>query len=99
MHGYCASQGAMGQLTKGLSIECAHKGLQLKALAPDYSSTCKPAARLCVPWRNPAILARVPAGRLGEPDDFKGATVFLASRASDYITGSILLVDGGWMAR
>jgi 2-deoxy-D-gluconate 3-dehydrogenase len=97
--GYAASKGAIGQLTKALANEWAPKGVQVNAIAPGYINTDNTAALRADPVRNPAILARIPAGRWGEPDDFKGAVVFLASRASDYVTGSILVVDGGWLAR
>ena len=97
--GYAASKGAIGQLTKALANEWAPKGVQVNAIAPGYIKTDNTAALQADPVRAPAILSRIPAGRWGEPDDFKGAVVFLASRASDYVTGSILLVDGGWMAR
>jgi 2-dehydro-3-deoxy-D-gluconate 5-dehydrogenase len=97
--GYAASKGAIGQLTKALANEWAPKGVQVNAIAPGYINTDNTAALRADPVRNPAILARIPAGRWGEPDDLKGAVVFLASRASDYVTGSILVVDGGWMAR
>lgn len=97
--GYAASKGAIGQLTKALANEWAPRGVQVNAIAPGYINTDNTAALRADPVRNPAILARIPVGRWGEPDDFKGAVVFLASRASDYVTGSILTVDGGWMAR
>jgi 2-deoxy-D-gluconate 3-dehydrogenase len=97
--GYAASKGAIGQLTKALANEWSPKGVQVNAIAPGYIKTDNTTALQADPVRNPAILSRIPAGRWGEPDDFKGAVVFLASRASDYVTGSILLVDGGWMAR
>jgi len=97
--GYAASKGAIGQLTKALANEWAPKGVQVNAIAPGYINTDNTTALRADPVRNPAILARIPAGRWGEPEDLKGAAVFLASRASDYVTGSILVVDGGWMAR
>jgi 2-deoxy-D-gluconate 3-dehydrogenase len=97
--GYAASKGAIGQLTKALANEWAPKGVQVNAIAPGYINTDNTAALRADPVRNPAILARIPAGRWGEPDDLKGAVVFLASHASDYVNGSILTVDGGWMAR
>jgi len=97
--GYAASKGAIGQLTKALANEWAPKGVQVNAIAPGYINTDNTAALRADPVRNPAILARIPAGRWGEPEDLKGAVVFLASRASDYVNGSILTVDGGWMAR
>jgi len=97
--GYTASKGAIGQLTKALANEWAPRGVHVNAIAPGYVRTDNTKALQTDPVRNPAILARIPAGRWGEPDDFKGAVVFLASSASDYVTGSILTVDGGWMAR
>jgi 2-deoxy-D-gluconate 3-dehydrogenase len=97
--GYAASKGAIGQLTKALANEWAAKGVQVNAIAPGYIRTDNTAALQADPVRNPAILSRIPAGRWGEPADFKGAAVFLASAASDYVTGSIVTVDGGWMAR
>ena len=97
--GYAAAKGAIGQLTKALANEWAAKGVQVNAIAPGYIATDNTTALRADPIRNPAILARIPAGRWGVPDDFKGAAVFLASRASDYVNGSILVVDGGWMGR
>lgn len=97
--GYSASKGAIGQLTKALANEWAAFNVQVNAIAPGYIATDNTEALRADPARAPAILARIPAGRWGEPDDFKGAAVFLASRASDYVTGSILVVDGGWMGR
>ncbi len=97
--GYAASKGAIGQLTKALANEWAAKGVQVNAIAPGYIATDNTAALQADPVRNPAILSRIPAGRWGEPDDFKGAVVFLASAASDYVNGTILVVDGGWMGR
>ena len=97
--GYAASKGGIGQLTMALSNEWAGKGVQVNAIAPGYIATDNTQALQDDPDRNQAILSRIPAGRWGEPDDFKGAVVFLASTASDYVTGQILLVDGGWMGR
>jgi 2-deoxy-D-gluconate 3-dehydrogenase len=97
--GYAAAKGAIGQLTKALANEWAPKGVQVNAIAPGYIATDNTTALRADPVRNPAILARIPAGRWGVPDDFKGAVVFLSSRASDYVNGSILVVDGGWLAR
>jgi len=97
--GYAASKGAVGQLVKALSNEWAGSGVNVNAIAPGYVSTDNTAALRADPVRNPAILSRIPAGRWGEPDDFKGAVVFLASKASSYVTGEILVVDGGWMGR
>lgn len=97
--GYAASKGAIGQLTKALANEWAARGVQVNAIAPGYITTDNTAALRDDPVRNPAILSRIPAGRWGVPDDLKGAVVFLASSASDYVSGSILVVDGGWLAR
>jgi len=97
--GYASSKGAIGQLTKALANEWAGKGVQVNAIAPGYISTDNTTALRADPVRNPAILARIPAGRWGEADDFKGAVVYLASKASDYMNGSILTIDGGWMGR
>jgi 2-dehydro-3-deoxy-D-gluconate 5-dehydrogenase len=97
--GYAASKGAIGQLTKALANEWAGKGVQVNAIAPGYIETDNTEALRNDPERNAAILARIPAGRWGKPDDVKGPIVFLASDASNYINGEILTVDGGWMAR
>jgi 2-deoxy-D-gluconate 3-dehydrogenase len=97
--GYAAAKGAIGQLTKALANEWAGRGVQVNAIAPGYISTDNTTALRADPVRAPAILARIPAGRWGEAEDFKGAVVFLASKASDYVNGEILVVDGGWMGR
>ena len=97
--GYAASKGAIGQLTKALANEWAPRNVQVNAIAPGYVETDNTAALRTDPNRAPAILSRIPAGRWGAPQDFKGATVFLASAASAYVNGSILVVDGGWLAR
>jgi len=97
--GYAASKGAIGQLTKALANEWAGSGVQVNAIAPGYIATDNTAALRADLVRSSAILSRIPAGRWGEPDDFKGAIIFLASRASDYVNGSILVVDGGWLGR
>jgi 2-deoxy-D-gluconate 3-dehydrogenase len=97
--GYAASKGAIGQLVKALSNEWAGRGVQVNAIAPGYVETDNTAALRADPTRNSAILARIPAGRWGQPEDFQGAVVFLASNASNYVTGEILVVDGGWMGR
>ena len=97
--GYAASKGAIGQLTKALANEWASGGVQVNAIAPGYINTDNAAPLVADPVRGPSILSRIPAGRWGEPDDLKGAIVFLASPASDYVNGSILTVDGGWLAR
>ncbi len=97
--GYAASKGAIGQLTKALANEWAPKGVQVNAIAPGYIETDNTAALRADPVRNPAITARIPAGHWGSPNDFAGPAVFLASAASNYVNGEILVVDGGWMAR
>jgi len=96
---YAASKGGVGQLTKALANEWAGKDVNVNAIAPGYIATDITAALRADTVRNEQILVRIPAGRWGEPDDLKGAVVFLASEASDYIHGEILTVDGGWMAR
>jgi 2-deoxy-D-gluconate 3-dehydrogenase len=97
--GYAASKGAIGQLTKALANEWAGSGVQVNAIAPGYIATDNTAALRADAARSSAILSRIPAGRWGQPDDFKGAVVYLASRASDYVNGSILVIDGGWLGR
>ncbi len=97
--GYAASKGAIGSLVKALANEWGSRGVQVNAIAPGYIATSNTEALRNDPVRNRAILDRIPAGRWGEPDDFKGPVVFLASGASDYINGTILTVDGGWMGR
>lgn len=97
--GYAASKGAIGQLTMALSNEWAAKGVQVNAIAPGYIATDNTEALRDDEERSKSILARIPAGRWGQPEDFKGPIVFLASKASDYMTGAILTVDGGWMGR
>ncbi|GLR20027.1 SDR family oxidoreductase [Portibacter lacus] len=97
--GYAASKGAIGSLVKALSNEWAGKNVQVNAIAPGYIATDNTQALQDNPERSDAILGRIPAGRWGKPEDFKGPIVFLASRASDYVSGEILVVDGGWMGR
>lgn len=97
--GYAASKGAIGQLTMALSNEWAGQGVQVNAIAPGYIATDNTQALQDNEERSDAILARIPAGRWGKPSDFKGPIVFLASKASDYMTGTIMTVDGGWMGR
>lgn len=97
--GYAASKGAIGSLTKALANEWAGKGVNVNAIAPGYISTDNTEALRNDQERSASILTRIPAGRWGEPDDFKGAILFLASAASDYVHGTILTVDGGWMGR
>jgi 2-deoxy-D-gluconate 3-dehydrogenase len=97
--GYAASKGGIGQLTMALSNEWAGRGVQVNAIAPGYIATDNTQALQDDPVRSEAILGRIPAGRWGAPDDFAGPVVFLASAASDYMSGSIVTVDGGWMGR
>jgi 2-deoxy-D-gluconate 3-dehydrogenase len=97
--GYAASKGGIGQLTKALANEWASKGVRVNAIAPGYIATDNTEALRNDPVRQEQILARIPAGRWGEPDDFKGPAIFLASAASDYVSGEVLVVDGGWMGR
>lgn len=97
--GYAASKGAVGQLTKAFANEWASKGVNVNAIAPGYISTDNTEALRADPDRSRSILERIPAGRWGEPDDFKGPAVFLASDAANYVHGTILTVDGGWMGR
>jgi len=97
--GYAASKGGVGQLTKALANEWAGQGVQVNAVAPGYIATDNTQALRDEAARNRAILERIPAGRWGEPGDLAGAVVFLASAASDYVSGEILTIDGGWMGR
>ncbi len=97
--GYAASKGGVGQLAKALANEWAGKGVNVNAIAPGYIATDNTEALRNDPVRSKQIMDRIPAGRWGNPDDFKGPVVFLASAASDYMHGSVLLVDGGWMGR
>ncbi|KAF1852191.1 NAD(P)-binding protein [Cucurbitaria berberidis CBS 394.84] len=96
---YAASKGGVGQLTKALSNEWAGRGVGVNAIAPGYIATDMNSALLADEKRAEGILARIPAGRWGAPEDFKGAVVFLASAASAYVSGELLTVDGGWMGR
>ncbi|MCL6524052.1 MAG: SDR family oxidoreductase [Thermoflavifilum sp.] len=97
--GYAASKAGISSLLKALSNEWAGKGVQVNGIAPGYIATDNTAPLRGDPERNQAILDRIPAGRWGVPEDLAGATIFLASRASDYVSGTIVVVDGGWLAR
>lgn len=97
--GYSASKGGIGQLTKALANEWAGCGVNVNAIAPGYIETDNTQALQDDTQRYKAILERIPAGRWGKPIDFAGPAVFLASKASDYVHGEILTVDGGWMGR
>jgi 2-dehydro-3-deoxy-D-gluconate 5-dehydrogenase len=96
---YAASKSAIAGLTRALANEWAQAGVNVNAIAPGYFETNNTAQLREDPQRAPSILARIPAGRWGQPDDLAGAAVFLASRASDYVHGIVLPVDGGWLAR
>ena len=96
---YSASKGGLGQLTKALANEWAGKGVQVNGIVPGYINTDNTEALRNNPDRYSSILDRIPAGRWGEVEDLKGPVVFLASSASDYINGTLLIVDGGWMSR
>jgi 2-deoxy-D-gluconate 3-dehydrogenase len=96
---YSASKGAVAQITKALANEWAPFGINVNAIAPGYMATNNTKALREDPVRSKAILDRIPAGRWGIPDDLMGVAVFLASPASDYVNGHVLIVDGGWMAR
>ncbi len=96
---YAASKAGIGQLTKAFANEWAGQGVNVNAIAPGYIVTRNTEELRKDPVRNRSILERIPAGRWGEPDDLKGAVVFLASAASNYIDGAILNVDGGWLSR
>ncbi len=97
--GYAASKGGIGQLTKALANEWAGKGLNVNAIAPGYIATDNTQALQDDADRSKAILERIPQGRWGNPEDFAGPAVFLASDAANYVNGEVLVVDGGWMGR
>lgn len=96
---YAASKGGVGQFTKSLANEWTSRGVNVNAIAPGYIDTDMNEALLRDPERLASINARIPAGRWGRPEDFVGATIFLASRASAYVAGHTLVVDGAWMGR
>ncbi|MDR3564282.1 MAG: 2-dehydro-3-deoxy-D-gluconate 5-dehydrogenase KduD [Negativicutes bacterium] len=96
---YTASKSAIAGMTKALANEWAVKGINVNAIAPGYMATEMTEALQRNAVRSPAILARIPQGRWGTPADMEGAVVYLASDASDYVQGHVLLVDGGWMGR
>lgn len=96
---YAASKGAIAQITKAFSNEWAEKGVNVNAIAPGYINTNNTKALQEDPQRSKHILDRIPASRWGQPDDFAGPIVFLCSAASDYMHGSVMNVDGGWMGR
>ena len=96
---YAASKGGVAQLTKALANEWAGRNVQVNAIAPGYFSTDNTTALRNDEVRSRQILERIPAARWGEPEDLAGAAVFLASSASNYVTGEVLVVDGGWLSR
>ena len=96
---YAAAKGGVGQLTKAFANEWASKGVNVNAIAPGYMDTDNTEALRKNAERSRQILDRIPAGRWGQPDDLAGAVVFLASGASDYMHGHVLVVDGGWLNR
>jgi 2-deoxy-D-gluconate 3-dehydrogenase len=96
---YAASKHAVAGLTKAFANEWSSQGINVNAIAPGYIETDNNTALRADPVRYPAITDRIPMGRWGQVDDMKGITVFLASAASDYVHGSIITVDGGWMGR
>lgn len=96
---YAAAKGGISQMTKTLANEWAAKGVNVNAIAPGYMGTEMNTALMNDPTRAPQILERIPANRWGTPEDLGGAAIFLASKASDYMHGSVLCVDGGWLAR
>ena len=96
---YAAAKSGVGGVTKAMANELAAKGVQVNAIAPGYIATNNTAALQADENRNRQILERIPTGRWGRPEDIAGAAVFLASSASDYVTGQVLAVDGGWLAR
>jgi len=96
---YAASKGGVAQLTKALANEWAGKNIQVNAIAPGYISTTNTEPLQADEIRNRQILERIPAARWGQPLDIAGAALYLSSPASDYVTGTVLTVDGGWMGR
>ena len=97
--GYAASKGALSSLVKALANEWAARGINVNGIAPGYIATDNTAALRADEDRSQSILGRIPAGRWGTPEDFMGPAVFLASAAADYVHGTLLTVDGGWMGR
>ena len=96
---YTAAKSAVMGLTRLLANELAPHRINVNAIAPGYMATDNTAPLRADPQRSAEILARIPAGRWGEPEDLQGALVFLASAAADYVTGYTVAVDGGWLAR
>ena len=99
MPGYAAGKGAVSSLLKAFANEWASKGITVNGIAPGYIATDNTAALRADPERSAAILSRIPANRWGLPEDLTGGFVFLSSPASDYVNGTIITIDGGWMGR
>lgn len=97
--GYAASKGGVAQITKSFSNEWAGRGVTVNAIAPGYIDTRMTESLVNDPVRSAQILARIPIGRWGSPEDLAGPALFLASSASDYVTGHVIVVDGGWLGR
>jgi len=96
---YTAAKSGVAGVTRAMANELAPAGVQVNAIAPGYIATNNTAALQADETRNRQILERIPTGRWGKPDDIAGTAVFLASSASDYLTGQVIAVDGGWLAR
>lgn len=96
---YTAAKSGVAGLTRALANEWAARGINVNAIAPGYMATDNTAPLRADPVRNPAIVSRIPAGDWGQPEDLKGAVVFLASEAARYLHGAVVPVDGGWLAR
>lgn len=96
---YASAKGAVGQLTKALANEWSSQGVNVNAIVPGYIATEMNTALINDPVRSRQITERIPAGRWGNPEDFKGPAVFLASDAANYVHGHLLAVDGGWLGR
>jgi 2-dehydro-3-deoxy-D-gluconate 5-dehydrogenase len=97
--GYAASKGALSSLVKALANEWAGKGVNVNGIAPGYIATDNTEELRKDEERSKSILSRIPANRWGQPEDFKGVAIFLASKAAEYVHGTIVTVDGGWMGR
>lgn len=97
--GYAASKGALETLTMALSNEWAGSGVNVNSIAPGYIATDNTEALRNDPQRSRQLLERIPAGRFGDPDELKGAVVFLCSEAASYVSGTLITIDGGWMGR
>lgn len=96
---YAASKGAVAQFTKSLANEWASQGINVNCIAPGYMDTEMNTALMADATRSRQIMDRIPAGRWGKPEDMVGAAIYLASSAADYVNGTIITVDGGWMGR